>query len=119
LKTACFFTYFGPGRVSIARFAPREMPGLRVYRPLAPGTWFNSVPHERYRELYFAQLGKLNAPTVWFELHELVAPHEPVLLCYERAPLTAVNWCHRTMVAEWFQRTLGFTLVEIGDHRHD
>jgi hypothetical protein len=57
MKTACFFTYFGPGRVSIARFAPRQIPtGLRVYRPLAPGTWFNSVSYVRYRELYFAQL---------------------------------------------------------------
>jgi hypothetical protein len=120
MKTACFFTYFGPGRVSIARFAPRQIPlGLRVYRPLAPGTWFNSVPYERYRELYFAQLANLHAQRVWDDLHALVAPHEPVLLCYERAPLTAVNWCHRTMVAEWFERTLGKTLVEIGEHRHD
>ena len=39
MKTSSFFSYTGPGRISIARFAPRGTPaGVRVYKRLAPGT---------------------------------------------------------------------------------
>jgi len=41
----------------IARFAPRGTPaGFRVYKPLAPGPWFNSVSKPEYERRYFAQL---------------------------------------------------------------
>lgn len=114
MKTSSFFTYQGAGRISIARFPPRGAPaGFRVFRPLAPGPWFNRVDQERYRVLYFAQLAELDPQRTWDELHALVYPHEPVLLCYERAPLTATNWCHRSMVAEWFARELGHGIVEL------
>jgi hypothetical protein len=74
MKTASFFTYFGPGRISIARYAPRNIPaGYRVYKPLAPGPWFNSVPEDMYRELYFDQLGHLSPPGVVVALHEPAA----------------------------------------------
>jgi len=53
----------------------------------------------------------LDAKTIWFELHALVAPHEPVLFCWERPPLTKSNWCHRSMVAAWFKRHLGESLI--------
>jgi hypothetical protein len=44
---------------------------------------------------------------VWGELHRLAVHRlaggaEPVLLCWERPPFTADNWCHRRMVAAWF-----------------
>src|ERR1035437_7992640 len=92
MKTASFFTYTGPGRISIARFAPRNTPaGFRIYKPLAPGPWFNSVPEAEYRTLYFAQLALLDATAVVAKLHELAAGAEPVLLCYEKPPFTASN----------------------------
>jgi hypothetical protein len=102
MKTASFFSYIGPGRISIARRAPRTLePGYRVYRPLAPGPWFNSVGYERYCELYDDQLARLSARVVWDELQKLAAPHEPVLLCWERPPFALPraadpkgNWCH-------------------------
>jgi len=44
MKTASFFAYTGPARISIARFAPRGSPaGFRIYRALAPGPWFNQT----------------------------------------------------------------------------
>jgi hypothetical protein len=114
MKTASFFTYTGPGRVAIARFAPRGTPaGFRMYKPLAPGAWFNSVDHDKYRELYFAQLAQLNPNEVVKALETLAAGHEPVLLCYEKPPFTASNWCHRRMAAEWFQTELGIEVAEL------
>ncbi|MDP3761519.1 MAG: DUF488 family protein [Ramlibacter sp.] len=116
MKTASFFTFSGPGRISIARYAPRNVPaGFRIYRPLAPGPWFNSVDERRYRELYLRQLAQLDARAVVEELEALAgAGVEPVLLCYERPPFTATNWCHRRMVSEWFGRELGVDVPEVG-----
>ena len=125
MKTASFFTYFGPGRISIARAAPRGMAGFRVYRALAPGAWFNTVPYTRYVELYSEQLAKLDAAHVRSHLLALVAPAEPVLLCWERPPLREPsaadpegNWCHRTMVTAWFKAELGEILTEVERSRH-
>ena len=117
MKTASFRTYTGPGRISIARYAPRDTPaGFRIYRPLAPGTWFNSVDERRYRELYFGQLAQLDPRVVVMDLEALAgADVEPVLLCYERPPFTATNWCHRRMVSEWFARELGMDVPEMGE----
>jgi hypothetical protein len=116
MKTASFFTYFGPGRISIARFAPRNTPaGFRIYKPLAPGSWFNSVPEETYRELYFAQLAELDPGQVVGDLLHLAAGAEPILLCYESVKDIAAGktYCHRHMVAEWFKTTIGLTVPEI------
>ena len=120
MKTASFFSYTGPGRISIARYAPRNTPaGYKVFKPLAPGSWFNSVSEEMYRELYFAQLAELNARETWETLHALAAGAEPVLLCWERPPFTTTNWCHRCMVSEWFASELKHEVPEIGPHRHE
>jgi hypothetical protein len=114
VKTASFFSYVGPGRISIARHPPRGLvAGYRVYRALAPGPWFNSVPYDRYLELYNTQLATLHPQQVWNDLHRLVSPYEPVLLCWERPPLSVTHWCHRTMVAQWFALELGHTVSEL------
>lgn len=115
MKTACFFHCATPGRISIARFAPRGMAGYRVYRKLAPTGHMLKMAYPQYRELYFRDiLGALDPLATWDELHRLVHPNEPVLLCWERPPLTPSNWCHRSMVAEWFKRELGHEVPELG-----
>ena len=114
MKTASFQTYTGPGRISIARFAPRNTPaGFRIYKPLAPGAWFNSVSHDKYRQLYFAQLELLNPTEVVKTLESMAGGAEPVLLCYEKPPFNNANWCHRRMVAEWLQMTIGLEVPEL------
>ena len=116
MKTASFFSYTGPGRISIARFAPRNTPaGFRIYKPLAPGPWFNSVSEEMYRELYFAQLAELDPAAVVAELEALAAGAEPILLCYESVKdiATGKTYCHRHMVAEWLKHELGIDVPEI------
>lgn len=89
------------------------MSGFRVYRALAPTGPMLKMPYKRYRELYFRNiLAPLDPQEVWADLHRLVNPHEPVLLCWERPPLTASNWCHRSMAAEWFELELGQQVSE-------
>ena len=63
MKTASFFTYIGPGRVSIARWAPRGTPaGFRVYRPLNPTAPMLKMARADYEPLYQAILAKLDPP---------------------------------------------------------
>ena len=114
MKTASFFTYTGPGRVSIARVAPRSAAaGFRIYKPLAPGPWFNSVSRQEYERLYAAQLAELNPRVVVDALQKLAGEHEPVLLCYAKPPFTETNWCHRRLVASWLQRELQSEVPEL------
>ena len=116
MQTSSFFTYTGPGRISIARYAPRDAPaGFKVFKPLAPGPWFKSVPEARYRKLYFAQLAQLDAAEVVAALHALAGGAEPVLLCYERAADCAAGrtFCHRHMVAAWIKQETGVVVPEL------
>ncbi len=114
MKTASFFTYPGPGRISIARSAPRGLGGFKVYSRLSPTRAMLAMEYGEYRDLYFRNiLGPLDPEQVWRDLHQLAHPREPVLLCWERPPLTATNWCHRRMVAEWFATELDLTVPEI------
>jgi hypothetical protein len=115
VKTACFFEYTGPGRISIARFPPRGTPaGFRVYRALAPGPWFKSVSEQEYRKRYAQQLAALDPQRTHDELVALAGGEEPVLLCWERkADLEAGRvFCHRRIVAEWLGTTLGMNVPE-------
>lgn len=113
MKTSSFFIYQGPGRISIARYAPRGIrPGFRIYKQLAPLREMLKMPYPAYRDLYFSEiLGKLDPQQTWKELHALAGMHEPVLLCWERLHNPS-EWCHRRMVAEWFERHLGVEVSE-------
>ena len=114
MKTASFFTYTGPGRVSISRFPPRNTPaGFRIFKALAPGAWFNSVDRIEYERLYALQLALLDPQATWDALQALAGDHEAVLLCYEKPPFTATNHCHRRLVSRWFQRQLGHVVDEL------
>ena len=43
----------------------------------------------------------------------LAGDSEPVLLCFERPPINADNWCHRRMVTEPFGETLSLEVPEL------
>ena len=115
MKTSSFRTYAGPGRISIARYAPRGTPaGFRVFRALAPGEWFNTASREEYRTLYYREiLAPLDPRKTFDALVTMAAPADPVLLCWEKPPLTDTNWCHRRLVAEWLADTLGVEVPEM------
>jgi hypothetical protein len=100
-----------PGAICISLGHPKWLPSLPRYESLMPhGSWLHMAPGE-YEKRFLAMLSRLDAKRVWRELHEMVAPNEPVLLCYEDLRKQGL-WCHRTMVAKWFERELG---IEIGE----
>ncbi len=116
MKTASFAGYKGTGRISIAVGRPRgiKRTDYAVYPALAPERSWLKLPHAAYLPLYRDRLAGLDAQEVWDELHALVPGAEPILLCFEKPPLTADNWCHRRMVATWFQQELGHEVAELG-----
>jgi hypothetical protein len=119
MRTASFFAYRnGPGRISIARYAPRDYPrGFVSYPALAPGSWFNKVNEAEYRRRYPAILAALDPAATWQAIHQLARGGEPILLCWESAHSCRVGktFCHRHIVAEWFAATLGTDVVEVDE----
>ena len=91
MKTSSWRLYQGPGRVSISRFAPRAAPaGYAVCRRLIPGPWSRSggrwVDHDTFVRGYTEQLAALDPQATFDAIVARVAPHEPVLLCWEMPP---------------------------------
>jgi len=110
MKTGSFFTYTGDGRISVARYAPRGIAKeIERFPKLAPGSWFNKVTPAVYKELYHEQLHGLCVEEVWDDLCNLVAPHDPVLLCWEHSKAD----CHRRYIAQWFKDRLGRDVDEV------
>jgi Protein of unknown function, DUF488 len=104
----------GYARIGISRGPPRGQPaGYRMYRPLAPGPWFNSVLAEEFCRLYLAQLERLEPEQVLKDLAELASGKIPTLLCFEPPPPDTA-WCHRGLVAAWLQDQLGLDVHEVG-----
>ncbi len=114
MQTASYFNYTGPGRIGISVGAPRGCPaGYRMYRALAPRRDMLALDQAAYRRIFFDEiLGKLDPEQVVADLAALAGEYEPVLLCFERPPFTAQNWCHRRLCAEWFKETLGLDVPE-------
>ena len=114
MKTASYFTYFGPGRIGISVGSPRNCPaGYRMYRALAPRRDMLQLERKVYRKIFFDDiLARLDPEKVVADLTALAGSHEPVLLCFEKPPFTAQNFCHRRMVANWFRETLGLDVPE-------
>ena len=115
MKTSCFSIYSGPGRVAISSSVPNYLRGgVKLFRELIPTSHIERTDLDEYREKYFRQLSRLDPSETWQTLHELVRGHEPILLCYEEPPFDERNFCHRRMVAEWFEKKLGVTVLEWG-----
>ena len=116
IKTSSWFQPLPPDhlRVGISRSVPRRFPaGYRRYTKLNPGPWFNSVPVDEYIRLYNAEvLDRLDPEGVMRDLMRVADGRIPVLCCFER-PHTG-TWCHRSLVAQWFERELGLRVPELG-----
>jgi hypothetical protein len=113
MKTSSHRTVWGPGRVSVSRFARGAASGFRSHPALAPEAAWLPLPREDYEPLYRAKLASLDARMVWDDLHRLAAGAEPVLLCWEVPPFTSTNWCHRRMIADWLATELGVQVDEL------
>ena len=66
-----------------------------------------------YRPRYAAILDRLDPREQWELLHAKAGGAEPVLLCWERPPLDDRNFCHRRLVAAWFEQHLGVEVPEL------
>ena len=115
MKTASYFAFSGPGGIGISIGEPRRVTiSCGFYKALAPRYEMLRMPYHAYRDLYFREiLGPLDPRQVVDDLQRLAGKSEPVVLCFERPPFDANNWCHRRMVAEWFGDRLGLVVPEI------
>lgn len=115
IRTASYFTYTGPGRVSISRSVPKgtAFDGIPTCRPLVPDLALQGLTEAAYRRRYGKVLDNLDPAAVAAVLKMLAGDADPVLLCWERPPFTEVNFCHRRMVAGWLQDALGIEVPEI------
>ena len=100
-----------PHAVAISRGVPRWFHG-RVYDPLRPswklvqGAKTATIGHDEYERRYRAEvLDRLDPAHVRRELGD-----DAVLLCWERAG----EPCHRRLVADWLERSLGIEVPELG-----
>lgn len=99
-----------PRAVAISRTRPRGWTG-RIYEPLAP-PWrllaealSGEIDEDEYIRRYRAEvLSKLDPAAVYADLGE-----DAVLLCWERPGA----FCHRRLVAEWFEEALGILVLEV------
>jgi hypothetical protein len=116
IKTSSWFIQLPAGhvRIGISRGVPRRhVAGYRVFRKLAPRTWFDSIEPLEYARLYRTEiLAPLDPRVVAATLIERARGGTPVMCCYERAG--SGDWCHRAIVAEWLAEALGEPFPEVG-----
>jgi hypothetical protein len=113
MQTSSYFSYHGHGRIGISMVAPeKHKEGLIMFYDLAPRPWFKGTGFDIYLDKYYQMLSDLDPKKTWDRLHELVSPYEPVLLCWESPPFDELNFCHRRMVADWFETKLGILVPE-------
>ena len=99
-----------PQAVAISRGLPRGWRG-RAYRPLAP-TWglVKITDQVEFIRLYRSQvLDKLDARQVLQDL----GGDNFIMLCWENPE----EFCHRRVVAAWFQKELGLVIEELDPKR--
>ena len=116
MQTSGFFVYSGTGRIVVSRGVPRGGvigKGYKMFKALAPRREMLKMAIGPYRDIYFNEiLAAFDPQETWDKLHELVSGTEPILLCFEAPPFTSSNWCHRRMIAEWFEDKLGYLVPE-------
>lgn len=95
----------GKNTVAISQGVPKSYKG-RTYKALAPSWALVKVKDEaEYRRRYKEEvLSRLNPEQVLKDLGE-----DAVLLCWEKPG----EFCHRQLVAEWLQETLGVAVTEL------
>ncbi|MES2697693.1 MAG: DUF488 family protein [Verrucomicrobiota bacterium] len=87
----------------------------KLFKALAPTREILQIEDQsEYRRRYRAEvLDRLDPHTLEAELLRLTGGAEPVLQCFEKPPFDARNWCHRRMVAEWFEERTGQRVDEL------
>ena len=102
-----------PGAILICRGTPKGAESMARYWPLAPSWDLLKVEDlDAYTAIYLRDvLGRLDPAKVWRDLERMAGGHEPILLCYEAVTHPWV-FCHRRLVARWFEANLGVEVPE-------
>lgn len=106
MRTGCFTTYHGPGRVMLAKPAG-DVP--RGYR-LAPQPFYLGTKRPSSAAIW-SQLALADANAVWRWLHALTQPYEPVLCSASPAGIES----YRVLLAEWLSAHTGELITELED----
>ena len=103
------------GRICISVQYPRWIPpkAMPWAKNLAPTYRMLRMSKESYLILFDEILSGQDPQKVWEDLHAMVPYREPVLMCFCNTPLTESNWCHRQLVAAWFEKHLDVTVSEL------
>ena len=101
--------------IGIAQYPPKWLPAIATYLPLAPTRklFHSKLELKAYRAVFMKQLAELDPERVRKELKAIHGALEPVLLCYEAPPFDAQNFCHRRMVARWWEEQTGEPVPEL------
>ena len=97
--------------VSVSRKPPKWFTEVNIYKPLCP-SWdlvmsykSGEISKEEYtRRYYIENLNYLDPARTYQELGE-----NAILLCYEKSG----EFCHRRLVAEWFEKHLNIKVEEL------
>ncbi|MBH8599088.1 MULTISPECIES: hypothetical protein [unclassified Thermoactinomyces] len=93
--------------VAISIGLPKTYKGEREFR-LAPTWAMLKMTREAYDRIFLKKLASLDPVQLYQSLGE-----DAVLLCFEKHN----DWCHRRLVAEWFESALGIVVPEFGFDR--
>ncbi len=77
---------------------------------LAPMRSMLNMNEKQYVKEYDKILSKLNPMTVAKKIEKLSNGSDAILLCHEKAG----DFCHRRLVAEWFEKKFNTTVKELG-----
>ena len=99
------------GAVSISRGVPNFFRGPQ-YKRVAPRWQMLKMTQEEYDHEFGLILEKLDPEEVYRDLTRLGGA-DPILLCWEKSNVR----CHRRLVAEWLEKSLGIEITEYGFER--
>jgi len=109
MKTSYFSSklWHGKNAVAISQGIPEWYKG-RVYKALAPSWNLVRIKDaEGYTRRYRNEvLNRLDPKKVYKDLGD-----DAILLCWEKPG----EFCHRRLVAEWLEETLGIKVLELGN----
>ena len=116
IMTASWFAKLPAGAtlVGTSRGVPRGMTSYKPLRALEPGLWFKSVSPTEYLTRYRQILDRLDPEAIRDQLFAF--GDTPVMLCFEKAAdcQCGKTWCHRHLVAQWLEDSLGIEVLEVG-----
>ena len=117
VKTGCFKQVNDGhinGYVSISLYPSKNDFINHEYKSLAPNWKLlenlnkKKITEDQFIKSYKEQLLSLNVNTVYDDLNNLVTGFEPIIM----TNVSKKKFCHRHLVAEWFENELGIIIEE-------